>query len=151
MRDHRPTLTEEVIKNTKLGAIQEHAATINKLNNTVLELLPKEIRRYCRVANCRDSQLVLEVANASIMMKLNYDRLYLLSQLRQHGFARLVNIEIKVSPELYKSEQLFVAEKDVPSRPPLSQATADNLTMLAEIAPDNIKQRLRNIAKLANK
>ncbi|ANO32083.1 DUF721 domain-containing protein [Vibrio breoganii] len=151
MRDHRPTLTEDVIKNTKLGSIQEHAATINKLNNSILDLLPKEIRRYCRVANCRGSQLILEVANASIMMKLNYDRLYLLSQLRQQGFARLINIEVKVCPDLYKSDQLFVAEKKAPSRPPLSQATADNLNMLAEMAPDKIRQRLQNIAKLAEK
>ena len=148
MRDHRPTLTEEVISNTKLGAIQKHAAEIQRLNQTIVDLLPKDIQRYCRVANCRGSQLILEVANASIKMKLNYDRLYLLSQLRQKGFASLINIEIKICPDLYKGEDLFVAEK-APRRPPLSKATAENLNMLADTAPDKIKQRLLNIAKLA--
>ncbi len=84
-------------------------------------------------------------------MNLIYPRLYLLPQLRQQVFARLINIEVKVCPDLYKSDQLFVAEKQAPSRPPLSQTTADNLNMLAEMAPDKIKQRLQNIAKLAEK
>ncbi|WP_390904847.1 hypothetical protein [Vibrio rarus] len=46
MRDHRPTLTEDVIKNTKLGSIQEHAAAINKLNSAVLTLLPKKLNAF---------------------------------------------------------------------------------------------------------
>lgn len=150
MRDHRPTLTEDIISKSKLAGIQEHAAQIHKLNQTVLELLPQDIRRYCRVANCRGSQLIIEVANAAIKMKLSYDRLHLLSQLRQKGFARLINIDINVRPELYTNEPNMVEEKK-PERPPLSQATADNLNMLAQMAPDKIKKRLQNIAKLANK
>ncbi|GAM62686.1 RNA-binding protein [Vibrio ishigakensis] len=104
MRDHRPTLTEDIISKSKLAEIQQHAAQIHQLNRTVLELLPQDIRRYCRVANCRGSQLILEVANAAIKMKLSYDRLHLLSQLRQKGFARLINIDINVRPELYTNE-----------------------------------------------
>ncbi|WP_261834734.1 DUF721 domain-containing protein [Vibrio ishigakensis] len=150
MRDHRPTLTEDIISKSKLAEIQQHAAQIHQLNQTVLELLPQDIRRYCRVANCRGSQLILEVANAAIKMKLSYDRLHLLSQLRQKGFARLINIDINVRPELYTNEPDRVEEKKL-ERPPLSQATADNLNMLAEMAPDKIKKRLQNIAKLADK
>ncbi|GAM77011.1 Zn-ribbon-containing [Vibrio ishigakensis] len=150
MRDHRPTLTEDIISKSKLAEIQQHAAQIHQLNQTVLELLPQDIRRYCRVANCRGSQLILEVANAAIKMKLSYDRLHLLSQLRQKGFARLINIDINVRPELYINEPNRVEERKV-ERPPLSKATADNLNMLAEMAPDKIKKRLQNIAKLADK
>lgn len=154
MRDHRPTLTEEIIKGTRLSGIQEHAAEINRLNLLVSGLLPAEIRHFCRVANCRGGQLILEVANAAIMMRLNYDRLHILSQLRQQGFARLINIEIKVSPDLYKAlpeQSLNRPQSPEFHQPPVSQATAENLSMLAEIAPDKIKQRLLNIARLANK
>lgn len=83
-------------------------------------------------------------------MKLSYDRLHLLSQLRQKGFARLINIDINVRPELYTNEPDRLKRKKL-ERPPLSQATADNLNMLAEMAPDKIKKRLQNIAKLADK
>ncbi|WP_390904846.1 hypothetical protein [Vibrio rarus] len=62
-----------------------------------------------------------------------------------------MSIEIKICPDLYLNDPLLVAELSVPSRPPLSQATADNLTMLAEIAPEKIRRRLQNIAKLAQK
>ncbi|WP_261816654.1 DUF721 domain-containing protein [Vibrio gallicus] len=150
MRDHRPTLTEDIISKSKLSDIQKHAAQLHRLNKTVIELLPKDIQRYCRVANCRGGQLIVEVANASIKMKLNYDRLHLLSQLRKQGFASLINIEINVRPELYINAPALVKEPAI-KRPPLSQAAADNLNMLAEMAPDKIKKRLQNIAKLAQK
>lgn len=103
MRDHRPTLTKELISDSSLRKIQEHASEIIALNKVLQTLLPKGTADHVRAANVRGGHLIVEVASAAIKMKLEYDRLYLLNQLRSQGFAKLVSIELKINPGLYRN------------------------------------------------
>jgi hypothetical protein len=83
-------------------------------------------------------------------MKLDYDRLYLLSQLRGQGFANLMSVEIKVNPSLYLNGQTTeINEQSKARQPAVSDVAADYLRMVAQGAPDKIKKRLENIADLA--
>ncbi|NCO46546.1 MAG: DUF721 domain-containing protein, partial [Vibrio sp.] len=103
MRDHRPTLTKELISDSSLKKIQQHATEILALNKVLNKLLPKGTADHVRAANVRGGHLIVEVASASIKMKLDYDRLHILNQLRNQGFAKLISIELKINPALYRN------------------------------------------------
>lgn len=150
MRDHRPTLTQTLISDSRFSQLQEHAAEIMTINNALREILPKGTAKHCRAANLRGGNLVIEVASAAVKMKIDYDRLMILSQLRTMGFARLIGLEVKINPALYRSP-LEKSEDKKPPSPPISQAAAGSLMMIAEMAPPKIKARLEKIAKMADK
>lgn len=153
MRDHRPTLTEQLISDSKLSEIQKHASEILRINEVINQIVPKHAVGHCRAANIRGSHLIIEVASAALKMKLDYDRLNILSQLRNHGFARLISLELKINPSLYKlpTSNTEKSENDIPPRPPISHNAAQALLMIAESAPPKIKKRLEQLALLAEK
>ncbi|NNO00631.1 DUF721 domain-containing protein [Vibrio sp. B1-2] len=148
MRDHRPTLTKELISDSSLKKIQQHATEILALNKVLNKLLPKGTADHARAANVRGGHLIVEVASASIKMKLDYDRLHILNQLRNQGFAKLISIELKINPALYRNRGMK-EEKETVARPPLSENTAQALLMVASSASPKVKKRLENLAKLA--
>lgn len=148
MRDHRPTLTKELIGDSSLKKIQQHATEILALNKVLNKLLPKGTADHVRAANVRGGHLIVEVASASIKMKLDYDRLHILNQLRNQGFAKLISIELKINPALYRNRGMK-EEKGTVARPPLSENTAQALLMVASSASPKVKKRLENLAKLA--
>ncbi len=82
-------------------------------------------------------------------MKIDYDRLNILSQLRMKGYPRLISLEVKINPSFYQSYEK--AEKKKKKRPPISQPAADALMTLSDIATPKIRERLERIAQLANK
>jgi len=150
MRDHRPTLGNDIIAESHFSKLQQHAQEIMTINKILKEILPKSAVNHCRAANVRDGQLVLEVASAAIKMTLNYDRLNILNQLRSNGFAGLIAIDVQINPELYKvhaSKQQAESKK----RDPISETAADYLKMIASGASPKVKARLESLAKLADK
>ena len=70
MRDSHPQALFDVLEGSlatssnTLQTIQRNAKAIIKLNRAVKGLLPAEIKPMCRVANYRNSIMVIEVANA---------------------------------------------------------------------------------------
>ncbi|MCK6264823.1 DciA family protein [Vibrio sp. ZSDE26] len=151
MRDHRPTLTQELLSESKLNQIQQHAKEILTINQELQKFLPANVVKHCRAANVRGSHLLLEVANASMKMKLDYDRLTILNHLRSAGFARLISLEVKINPSLYRQEGRTPKEDEFKKRAPLSESAAQALLIVAESAPKKIQERLKRIAQLAKK
>ncbi|MDE1515169.1 DUF721 domain-containing protein [Vibrio sp. dsl-7] len=150
MRDHRPTATDELIQASKLKQIQDHAKAILLINRQLQEILPKGLKSQVRAANVRGGNLVLEAASAAIKMKVDYERLHLLSQLRQNGFGHLITIEIRVNPDLYR--QTLANTDSAPIAKPrrqLSEHTAHVLLAIADHASDKVKKRLQSLAQLA--
>jgi hypothetical protein len=149
MRDHRPTLANDLIAHSQFSEISKHAQQINQLNDLVKQTLSVGMRDFVRVANIRDGYLMLEVASASLKMKLGYERLNILNQLRSQGFSRLVSIEIKINPDIYRtSKQNDTAKSTSPPRQ-VSNVAADLLNMVAQGASPKVRKRLENIANLA--
>jgi len=152
MRDHRPTTTDELIESSRLSKLQQHAKEIIEINHILRTLLPKGIEPHIRAANIRGGHLVLEAASASIKMKVDYDRLNILNQLRNKGFGKLISIEIKINPAIYRAKNDGNKDqKEAIPRPPLSENAAAALMMVAESANPKVKKRLENLAKLAKK
>lgn len=150
MRDHRPTTTDELIQASKLKQIQEHAKAILLINRQLQEILPKGLKAQVRAANVRGGNLVLEAASAALKMKVDYDRLHILTRLRQNGFGNLISIEVRVNPELYRQDQLYKGNTPAAiPRPPLSENAANLLLTIADRASDKVKKRLQNLARLA--
>ncbi|MDF2153324.1 DciA family protein [Vibrio sp. CAU 1672] len=148
MRDHRPTSTEDVIAESQFRQIQDHAAEILQLNQALQAILPKGTADHCRVANVRHGHLLIDAASAAIKMKIDFDRLMILNTLRTQGFAKLISIEVRINPSLYRNQ--FAAD-DRPKRPPLTEAAADSLMIIADVAPPKIRERLQRLADMAKK
>ncbi len=152
MRDHRPTDASELIESSRLSKIQQHAQEIIEINLILQTLLPKGIQPHVRAANLRGGHLVLEAASGSIKMKVDYDRLNILNKLRNKGFGKLISIEIKINPAIYRTKTGERSDqKEAIPRPPLSENAASALLMVAQNANPKVKKRLENIAKLAKK
>ncbi|QEO45209.1 DUF721 domain-containing protein [Vibrio tarriae] len=150
MRDHRPTATDELIQASKLKQIQEHAKAILLINRQLQEILPKGLKTQVRAANVRGGNLVLEAASAALKMKVDYERLHILTQLRQNGFGHLISIEVRVNPELYRQSKITSEDaRAANSRPPLSEHAAHVLLAIADQASDKVKKRLQSLARLA--
>ncbi len=148
MRDHRPKSASDLIESGKLSAIQQHASELAKLNALLKPLLPKGTEAFVRVANIRQGFVILEAASAAIKMKLDYERLHILSALRRQGFARVVGIEVTINPEIYRSADSKNETEEKANRE-ISPFAAEMLTMTASHASPKVKQRLENIANLA--
>ncbi|MBO1365865.1 DUF721 domain-containing protein [Vibrio cholerae] len=150
MRDHRPTATDELIQASKLKQIQEHAKAILLINRQLQEILPKGLKTQVRAANVRGGNLVLEAASAALKMKVDYERLHILTQLRQNGVGHLISIEVRVNPELYRQSKITSEDARAANpRPPLSEHAAHVLLAIADQASDKVKKRLQSLARLA--
>lgn len=150
MRDHRPTATDELIQASKLKQIQEHAKAILLINRQLQDILPKGLKTQVRAANVRGGNLVLETASAALKMKVDYERLHILTQLRQNGFGHLISIEVRVNPELYRQSKITSEDARAANpRPPLSEHAAHVLLAIADQASDKVKKRLQSLARLA--
>tara|TARA_Y100001956_G_C4110722_1_gene182295 strand:+ start:367 stop:831 length:465 start_codon:yes stop_codon:yes gene_type:complete len=150
MRDHRPTLGDEILAESRLSQLQQHAKEIMLINKELKTILPRGTEDHCRVANIRDGQLVIEVASAAIKMKIDYERLSILNQLRSKGFARLMAVSVQINPELYRSNSQPNSE-ETNKRDPISETAAQYLEMIASGASPKVKARLESLAKLAQK
>lgn len=150
MRDHRPTLGDEIIADSRLSQLQKHAQEIMMINKELKTILPRGAEDHCRVANIRDGQLIIEVASAGIKMKIDYERRSILNQLRSRGFARLMAVSVQINPELYKTRALK-EEKESKAREPISENAAQYLQMVADGASPKVKARLESLARLSKK
>ncbi|MDD9341601.1 DUF721 domain-containing protein [Providencia heimbachae] len=162
MRDSHPqalfdVLDESLAKSSSpLQLIQRNAKAIIKLNKAVKSLLPTEIKPMCRVANYRNNIIVIEVANASWMTRLNYEKINLLSALRTSILPSLSSIDIRINPDLMRKtkqnssmNKQTVSTKQNMSERRISIETAQQLLRLAQRSPKGLKERFERLAALA--
>ncbi|CAL10788.1 DUF721 domain-containing protein [Yersinia enterocolitica] len=163
MRESRPQLLDVLFddaiaaENGPLHNVQQRATALLKLNRAVKGLLPSQLQPWCRVANYRQSVLVLETANASWLMRLRYEQPALLSALRAQILPSLSSIDIRINPSLMASGHNMTqnAEKssgNTEKSPPLRQLSlesAKELRGLASRSPEKLRTILERLAALA--
>lgn len=162
MRDSHPQALFDVLEGSlanssnTLQTIQRNAKAIIKLNRAVKGLLPAEVKPMCRVANYRNNIMVIEVANASWMTRLNYEKLNLLSALRTSILPSLSSIDIRINPDLMRKPKQnssltnrTVASTQKMNERQISTQTAQALLKLAENSPKGLKERFERLAALA--
>ncbi|HGJ5884690.1 DUF721 domain-containing protein [Arsenophonus sp.] len=158
MRDSYPQslnilLKESNLESNTLQTIQQRAQALIKLNNTVISLLPIELKACCRVANYRQHILILEVTNASRKVRLNYELPTLLSTLRNTILPSLSSINIMINPSLSSKNCLSFQQIAIkPSKQIISQLSkesAKTIRNLAKRSPKKLKEKLERLAALA--
>lgn len=135
MRDHRPTSTEDVIAESQFKQVQEHAGEILQQPSSTNNFT-KGTADHCRVANIRNGHLLIDVSSAAIKMKIDYDRLMILNKLRTQGYAKLISVDVRINPSLYRNRY---EKDDRPKRPPLTESAAQSLMTIADMAPPKSK------------
>ncbi|HHW4638352.1 TPA: DUF721 domain-containing protein [Yersinia enterocolitica] len=163
MRESRPQLLDVLFddamaaENGPLHNVQQRATALLKLNRAVKGLLPSQLQPWCRVANYRQSVLVLETANASWLMRLRYEQPALLSALRAQILPSLSSIDIRINPSLMSSghnhaQNATKSSQDPEKSPPLRQLSlesAKELRGLASRSPEKLRTILERLAALA--
>ncbi|MFZ4833495.1 DUF721 domain-containing protein [Rouxiella sp. Mn2063] len=163
MRNSRPQLLDILFDDASaadkspLRVVQQRAAALLKLNRAVKSLLPAPMQSCCRVANYRQGVLVLEVANASWMMRLRYEQPALLSALRGQILPSLSSIDIRINPSLMAkmeniSQNTSKSNQSASEKTPvrqLSEQSAEELRGLASRSPEKLRKALERLANLA--
>ncbi|MGP1958895.1 MAG: DUF721 domain-containing protein [Arsenophonus sp. NC-CH8-MAG3] len=161
MRDSYPQslnffLKKNNLDSNTLQAIQHRAQALIKLNNIVINLLPVELNAWCRVANCRQHILILEVTNANRKVRLNYELPTLLSTLRNTILPSLSSINVKINPSLSsKNSKNYLSIQKIAIKPSkqiirkLSKDSAKIIHNLAKRSPKKLKDKLEHLAALA--
>lgn len=100
--------------------------------------------------------MVIEVANASWMTRLNYEKSNLLSALRTTILPSLSSIDIRINPDLMRKpkQNSSLTNRTVTSvqktnERQISAQTAQALLKLAENSPKGLRERFERLAALA--
>ena len=87
----------------QLASLVHNINRINRLNQSLKVNLPSPLADHCVIAHIKDNQLVLAVDSGEWASRLRYEKLTLLSNLRNNGFANITGIDIIVNPEQFRS------------------------------------------------
>lgn len=83
----------------ELGNLVDNINRINRLSQLLKKVMQKPMIDHCRVAHWRNKVLVLAVDSSQWANRLRFEKLNLLSQLRQSGFPSISSIDIIVQPD----------------------------------------------------
>ena len=86
----------------QLGKLVDNLSRINRLSQSLKVILPEPLADHCRIARIEGNQLVLAVDSGEWAARLRYEKLGLLSYLRNHGFAQVTGIDIIVNPDDFR-------------------------------------------------
>jgi len=82
-----------------LGLLVDNLNRINRLSQTLKEVLEQPLVDHCRVAHYRNNVLVLAVDSSQWSNRLRFEKLNLLSKLRKEGFPGISSIDIIIQPD----------------------------------------------------
>ncbi|KZN29523.1 hypothetical protein N480_07305 [Pseudoalteromonas luteoviolacea S2607] len=131
----------------KLSNYVEKAQDINSLQAPLAQALGPILSKKCRVANYAQGTLYIEASSATLATRLGYLKMEILSAFRQSGLHDCGQIKITSNPEAQQRLQRVTEPSSAPkNNPGLSQATANQLSQLAENAPPGLREKLLKLA-----
>jgi len=102
-RSKIPTLNERLgSARGGLGILVDNLNRINRLSQSLKTVLQPPLVDHCRIAHWRNNVLVLAVDSSQWANRLRFEKLSLLTQLRQNGFSSVNSIEIIIQPDDFK-------------------------------------------------
>lgn len=144
-RSDKPnSLKQTFAKNNQLQGLQDRVSLIRRLNSHLTKLLGDTIAKNCRIGNLDRNQIYIECANSTVSMRVQYQKMIILTEFQQNFVPDLKSIEIKINPDLVKVEKVVKIENK-----PMPIKAAGYLNEVAENAPDSLKKKLQNLANLA--
>ena len=83
----------------ELGNLVDNLNRINRLSQSLKGVLEQPLVNHCRIAQMRNNVLVLAVDSSEWASRLRFEKLNLLSKLRNNGFPGISSIDIIVQPD----------------------------------------------------
>ncbi|MHA0510170.1 DUF721 domain-containing protein [Enterobacter kobei] len=124
----------------QLQRIQQRASKLLRLDREVKQHLPGTLSRWVRVANYRNSTLILEVRNAAVNLKLRQALPGVERDLKSGLLPSMQNIEVRINPDVGESMEKAGTVNI------LSENSAELIAGIAEMASDELKQALERLA-----
>ena len=130
----------------KLPEIKEKAELLLRLDQLIKQQLQGPITAQIKVANLRESTLVVEVSSAAWAARLNFQKAQLLLQLQNVALPMLSTIDVKVNPRMFA-----VASNVEQNHAQLSNTAALHIEALAENIEGSLGHKLKRLAALASR
>jgi hypothetical protein len=134
------------------SGLQHDAAVIMALNSLLQSHLKQHNIPGCRIGNLQNGSLLIEIPDATWMMRLKFMRTELLTLLRQR-VPSLLRIKIKVNPALSSARktQHNPPKKNIKRATKMPADVAESFLALAEDAEPGLQKALRSLAKYSKK
>jgi len=148
-RSRQPTPVSSLLKQNRL---QHDTSLITKLNSLLQSYLKQHSIKGCRVGNLENGSLLIEIPNATWLIRLKFMHNELLTLLRQQ-MPGLLKIKIKVNPALKPPANKLQKrpEKEIKCAAKMSYDVAQSFLALAEDADPALRAALRSLAKYSKK
>ncbi|MCU6339073.1 DUF721 domain-containing protein [Enterobacter quasiroggenkampii] len=124
----------------QLQRIQQRASKLLRIDREIKQQLPATLSRWVRVANYRDSTLILEVRNAAVQLRLRQVLPAVERELKSGLLPSMQHIDVRINPEVGDGQEKVGTVRV------LSQNSAELISGIAEMAPDELKEALERLA-----
>jgi len=145
-----PSDMSALLKSTSgtLAQIQQKTNSLSILSDIVRQTCPDLPEEVWNIANFKGNKVVIEVVSAIWSQRLQFERNKICQKLAEESNNLLNQIEIKVAPYRNKKVEEKVADKP---KKQLSAEAAQQLSQVAETAPDSLRKKIEKLAALANR
>ena len=135
----------------RLKQFSQKTSENKQLQQLLEQILDTNMQAKCAIANYEHGTLVLNAQSAAVAMRLNYMKMHLLSEFRKNGLPELGQIKIQTNPRSAKSLRLNAQVNSEQPKKRLTKQAQQSLLEVAKGAPDSLKEKLENLAKLADR
>ncbi|WP_284202966.1 DciA family protein [Psychromonas marina] len=148
-RSRQPKPMAQLLKKSEL---QYNQPLFTKLDSLLQSFLKQHNIDGCRLGNLQNGSLLIEIPNATWMVRLQFMRNDLLSLLRQAS-PGLLKINIKVNPRLSITKNIPKKNKNrVKKRASkMPSDVADSFLAMADDAEPALKKALQSLAQFSKK
>jgi len=136
----------------KKSGLQHNTSLITKLDSLLQSYLKQHHIQGCRIGNLQNGSLLIEIPDATWLIRLQFMRSELLTQLR-HQVPGLLNIKIKVNPRLKQATDKPAkrSQKVIKRASKMPDDVAQSFLALAEDADPALQAALRSLAKYSKR
>lgn len=139
-------LSQLIRQSGPIPQIAEKAELLRHLDQYVKQTMQGPVSEQLKVANLRQSTLVIETTSAAWAARVNFQKAMLLQQLRAETLPMLTAIEVKVNPQL----AMYEAKRPIASNT-ITPEAASHIEALAEHVDGDLGQKLKRLASLASR
>lgn len=138
---------------SKITRFSDKLTHLESFQNILNIALGPVISKKCRVANYRDSILIIEAASTTLATRLNYLKMDILSEFRKAGLVECSQVKIITNPEVQQRlgiREIGSNKNYAISKKKMSKETAEQLNELAKNAPKGLQEKLLKLASHAS-
>lgn len=148
-RARQPKPVSSLLQKSRL---QHNTSLLTKLNSLLQSYLKQHNIQDCRIGNLQSGSLIIEIANATWLIRLQFIQTELLSLFRKQS-PGLKKIEFKVNPRLKLSNATAKRKtnKVVKRAAKMPTDVANSFLAMADEADPALKKALQSLAKYTKK